>query len=497
MKNFFACHKISLHLKAIGLVFLLSVPVQASELEYIGIEFSSELAITFQAGDLSIDPAKFSAANISIQQAQTALSALKDAINNDGLSVKKSFELVSEEDLENWANQQDNNNIFIPEIDHLYEIEKTNDTFEPSTSLLNLLNSSPLLKGVEEVEPIPEFITPSSPGGQIQSSQNLENLQTYLNASPGINAKNAWSNFSGSGGDEVKVLSIDSGWEKSHVDFPTSIFFDTDNYQYHYNADKKHGNLAIGIVASPRNNIGISGIAHNASVGLRYNLVNTRDIPNDLLTLITNGTLNKGDIVLFEHQAGNAPIESRRKYHKAIKSLTSVGITVIESAGNNSVDLDASPYNSSWINDDSGAIIVGSSYINERKPFLYNGWNNGTNYGSRVDVHAWGSGVLSMSSDTNDSYLYFDGTSAAAAMVAGVAASIQGMAKHHGFVLTPHEIRNIIKTTGVPQTHDLSKNIGPLPNLFAAGTKVQQIAEARKNNKGYLAPIQYLLLMGD
>jgi len=59
-----------------------------------------------------------------------------------------------------------------------------------------------------------------------------------------------------------------------------------------------------------------------------------------------------------------------------------------------------------------------------------------SNYGSRVDCYAWGEGVFTTTSDTNGqapaTNLYrddFGNTSAATAIIAGVALSVQGMAE--------------------------------------------------------------------
>jgi hypothetical protein len=98
-------------------------------------------------------------------------------------------------------------------------------------------------------------------------------------------------------------------------------------------------------------------------------------------------------------------------------------------------------------------------------------------YGSRIDVHGWGENIITLGygnsfngehqlEEDNNYTDTFGGSSGAGPIVAGAAASIQGIAFNRG--LAPYdsiEMRTLLTTTGTAQTHDLARNIGPLPNL--------------------------------
>src|SRR5438105_6761035 len=63
----------------------------------------------------------------------------------------------------------------------------------------------------------------------------------------------------------------------------------------------------------------------------------------------------------------------------------------------------------------------------------------------------------------------FGATSGATAMVAGAAALLESIVKERGqSPLTPAAMRQLLKATGTPQAGDLSRHIGPRPDLRAA-----------------------------
>jgi hypothetical protein len=69
----------------------------------------------------------------------------------------------------------------------------------------------------------------------------------------------------------------------------------------------------------------------------------------------------------------------------------------------------------------------------------------------------------------------FAGTSSAAAIVAGAAASVQGVAiQRFGMPLPPSQIRQLLVETGNPQPEpgNTDEHIGPLPNLRQAISKI-------------------------
>ena len=103
-----------------------------------------------------------------------------------------------------------------------------------------------------------------------------------------------------------------------------------------------------------------------------------------------------------------------------------------------------------------------------------------SNTGSRLDLHAWGASVTTTGGGglqgppAPESEWYttgFNGTSAAAAIVAGAVASLQGAVETaFGFPLDGHLTRSVLGATGTPQ--NAGPNIGPRPDLLAAWTQV-------------------------
>ena len=175
----------------------------------------------------------------------------------------------------------------------------------------------------------------------------------------------------------------------------------------------------------------------------------------------------------------------------AILRLTNAGITVVAAAGNGNQNLNSTFYQS-YINlGNSGAIIVGGGTANTTHaiypPYVVSGVTYTSTYGSRVDVQGWfenvrttgaipGSGFTLVGSDFNQSYMTFTGTSSATAQLGGVVTVLQSYYKSQtNTTLTSQQMRTILKNTGIPQGGDISKNIGPFPDMLAALNFMQQI----------------------
>lgn len=193
--------------------------------------------------------------------------------------------------------------------------------------------------------------------------------------------------------------------------------------------------------------------------------------------------LSAGDVILLEMQTGDVdynlwPIEILDAVYDAIKLVTAMGITVVEPAANGGMDMDlpvtregdstprALLNRSSPDFRDSGAIMVGagSSSTSARTRLSF------SNYGSRVDVHAWGENIetSTVNSAYEDIYDTFSGTSGAAPIIAGAALSIQGMVSaNRGTKLAPAELRALIKVGGTETGNPGVDRIGVQPDLKA------------------------------
>ncbi|PEQ83367.1 S8 family peptidase [Bacillus cereus] len=313
--------------------------------------------------------------------------------------------------------------------------------------------------------------------------------QGYLEPAPlGINAPYAWG-INGGDGKGTTFVDMEYGWLLSHEDLVNQKIelMSGQNKSEHHD----HGTSVLGIVSAEDNNIGGIGIAPKAKVKVVSQIrdngnYNTADA---ILSAVNN--MQAGDILLLEAQAtydgygdkNYFPVEVKPDIFDAIRMGTNKGIIIIEAGANGGNDLDQfRDRNGKQVLNrnspdykDSGAIMVGaaSARVPHKRSYF-------SNYGSRVDVYGWGNAV-----DTTDAKpsefitnLYtssFAGTSSASPIIAGAAASIQGIAKNNkGKVYTPIQLRNILSdpSTGTKSNDPISDKIGVLPDLKAILSKL-------------------------
>lgn len=313
--------------------------------------------------------------------------------------------------------------------------------------------------------------------------------QGYLEPAPlGINAPYAWS-INGGDGKGTTFVDMEYGWLLSHEDLVNQKIelMSGQNKSEHHD----HGTSVLGIVSAEDNNIGGIGIAPKAKVKVVSQIrdngnYNTADA---ILSAVNN--MQAGDILLLEAQAtydgygdkNYFPVEVKPDIFDAIRMGTNKGIIIIEAGANGGNDLDQfRDRNGKQVLNrnspdfkDSGAIMVGaaSARVPHKRSYF-------SNYGSRVDVYGWGNAV-----DTTDAKpsefitnLYtssFAGTSSASPIIAGAAASIQGIAKNNqGKVYTPSQLRDILSdsSTGTKSNDPTSDKIGVLPDLKAILSKL-------------------------
>ncbi|HEX8434885.1 MAG TPA: S8 family peptidase [Archangium sp.] len=324
--------------------------------------------------------------------------------------------------------------------------------------------------------------TPVDLGARAQElAPRHDGQQGYLDSAPGgIDARYAWT-VPGGRGTGVKLVDVEGAWNDRHEDMPS--FFYAGGGQFNDAGWRNHGTAALGVVVGKANGYGITGIAHEAQAG------HEGVADQSMASAITHAALaaGRGGIVLVELQAPGprsakdctcntsqcnyVPLEYWRANFDAIAQATANGVHVVEAAGNGSVDLDDPAYGGAFDRSgrDSGAILVGASDATTRAPLCF------TNYGSRVDVHAWGEKVVSTgygdlsNSGENQSYTAtFGGTSSAAPIVAGAVASLQGAANAAGQgPVEPRLLRDVLRATGTPQDTS-TRQIGPQPDLRGA-----------------------------
>jgi hypothetical protein len=342
-----------------------------------------------------------------------------------------------------------------------------------------------------------------------------EFTQEYLGDPPGgIGARSVWERYPGADGTGVKIIDIEGAWRFTHSDLKVNqgepkggLVGGTQNNDPKW---MEHGTAVLGVLGGDKNAFGITGICPGAVVQAVSNIDERDDGWGEATAIkFAADQLDPGDIILLElHRAGPPnfriddvqdgyiPVEWWEDNLAAIQYATLKGVIVVEAGGNGQRDLNSATYDnshglftSSWSNPfkrnpiDSGAIIVGAGAPPEnthcftierdrsRLPF--------SNHGAMFDAQGWGAhvetcgggGRIFLGAEEDEDVQYtkvFDGTSSAAAMVAGALGCIQGARKGAGLPpLTPREARELLrcKWLGSPQQKP-SGNRGPAVNKF-------------------------------
>ena len=345
-----------------------------------------------------------------------------------------------------------------------------------------------------EAEPVSLDVTAlasslkSSVNGNLTAAAapDFRNKQDYLKAPDvkrtgyymgGVNRESV-DHCAGSAGEGVTIISTEIyPWNSNHINLPP-ISLSSGKTTY---IDKQdHDTASVGIMAAKDIGTGIRGISWKSRLGY------SASAHNNLYNLIPQ--LNAGDVVQIGiHVAGGYPagctkdcwiaMESEPAYYDVIKALTDKGIYVIEAAGNGNVNLDSPGFRGAFdVNvRDSGAILAGAFCAKDGKKASF------STYGSRVTSAAWGCwdvvttgyGDLYKNAGANDFYTStFGGTSSANPIIAGVVASLSGIAKANGITVTPRQMRQILAETGTPLANGDSAKVGTQPDMERAVARI-------------------------
>ncbi len=255
----------------------------------------------------------------------------------------------------------------------------------------------------------------------------------------------------------------------------------------------------LEIVAAVDNNKGAIGIAPQATVRVVSQWYETPgatffSTANAIASAIAQ--MQAGDVLLVETTAppvskfGWVPVDVDPLAFVLIKTATSIGITVVEPAGNNVQKPDTTHVGGSNLDaftdssgryvlnratlgfDNFGAIMVGaasSCLPHERLGF--------SNFGSRIDCYAWGENIATcggypstlLGTTAQTAYmLNFAGTSGASAIIAGAAVLLQSWtAEQLGGVLSTSTLRALLSDPNL-NTHSkvpINDRIGVMPDL--------------------------------
>jgi serine protease len=331
--------------------------------------------------------------------------------------------------------------------------------------------------------------TPSA--GAEPEAAAAANLPSYLTDGPeGVGLECAAA-YPGGDGSLVGLVDVEEGWRLSHPALQAAAVHelpDPDNRRGNHDGIGSfvgdHGTAVLAIVVGadpPNNMVGMANGLSFVRVSSHYDAVRKEPlhvaaaISAAATALVDNGP---GGVLLVEVQRGNAltalPTETESADFTAILTATHAGVVVVEAAGNSNLtgyDLDTwqvkhDPFylRRDDVDHDSLAIMVGACSV-QQVDGGHARWD-GSNYGERVDCHAVGENLYTALATGYQKD--FGGTSSASAVIAGaavVAQSIQLAAHGAQQPLAPKKMRALLSGPGTPQVGDLTKPIGPMPDL--------------------------------
>lgn len=325
--------------------------------------------------------------------------------------------------------------------------------------------------------PLPYDIAPPS--------ASLSTNQGYRTTN-GINIDEAWSTY-GARGQGVQVINCEYNYNAAHEDLRQIVSQQPWVTKLYTNFGDDHGTSVLGILAAAENNYGMTGTLPEANVRFypEYSKINGQTQYRPATITAALAASAPGDVVLLEMQTRGyggtdkdtryVPAEYEQAVWTAVKTGTDAGVHVVAAAGNGGEDLDSDAYAPYRARGDSGALIVGASVgtgeqARSRASF--------STYGARVNLQGWGDwsvatlgeGSVKYGDDHNQAYTFkFSGTSSASPIVTSAVGAVESIARPAlGRPLTPSEMRQLLINTGKPQTGDITKHIGSLPDVPVA-----------------------------
>jgi Subtilase family len=400
-----------------------------------------------------------------------------------GISIKNLFPSVKPErvtDLINQARKSDTT-YRAPDLLHYFAIDCPG-----GIRIVELLQMLTQNKSVELAYVETSCYTP--PGNHTNFDFSCSG-QEYLNPAPeGIDAKYAWAFPGGDGSGGVKFIDIEKGWILNHEAINVSTLPNTGINRYYH---AEHGAGVLGIILLQANEEGAIGIVPKAKAYVisQYRPDGSLNTADAILAAIDY--LDFGDVLLIEAQALDStgsgilwPVEIQDAIFGAIRLATAMGIIVVEAGGNGNLngtegcDLKEFCCRGKKLFDlksvdcrNSGAILVAASSMRAPHKRMYF-----SNFGDRIDCFASGESVLTAGNYPNTSGFVintytgeFGGTSSAAAIVAGVALSVQNILDVNDCKkLSPFEMCQILSNVnfGTQSVNGrLIDKIGVMPDL--------------------------------
>gem|GEM_PF-6702541 len=287
----------------------------------------------------------------------------------------------------------------------------------------------------------------------------------------------------GEDGGGVRVATVEFDWDPAHVELDGRVPPRPAYRRAGGAGDISHGTAGLALIGGRADGQGVTGIAPAAAL-LPTSPVRGPDAadfaPAAAITRAAAG-LRAGDVLLVELQSEElGPVDTGvhgAAVADAIAAATAAGIVVVIPAGNAGADVATfgAPVSDTALMVGGGESPAAGGAAGRRASM--------SNHGRRVDVQGPALGVVTATAAPSyyehliggdgaphRSYTHcFNGTSSAAAAVAGGIASMQGVARaQRGTPFTPAEVRARLVATGRPQDDPGEGRVGPVPQFRAA-----------------------------
>lgn len=373
-----------------------------------------------------------------------------------------------------------------PSLSTYYYLEAQEGKWATKGNLLEAVEELSQLKGtVEQV-----YIHQVGPDPLVDPRNEPRFLgQTYLGPAPdGINAQCAWA--AGGDGANVKFIDLEGGWTLNHEDLAhlnAQVFGGAIK-----NKSRQHGTAVLGIVCAALNQLGGVGVAPRVAhvdVASHFSLETPFKDMLYIALIEAFSRLDSGDVLLIETQVKivqpgrdiYGPVDVYPQLNEVIYLGCQAGIIVVEAGGNGTDGGQGNggqipPLNLDTRNFvDSGAIIVSAATSTHPHTRL-----DYAPHGDRIDCYAWGENINTCFADASGALLTgyrpdptraeaaegFNGTSGAAAIIAGAMVALQSIAKARGLALNGCQWRERLRNPAFgtpPAAGELP--IGVMPDL--------------------------------